>query len=110
MKKRIGFVVVVSVMALSILACQVGGLTVVRGSGDVVEEVREVSGFTGVALLEGIGELTIKGGETESLRIEAEDNLMPYLETEVRKGTLEIDVQDGVNGWQIFDVIVSDHV
>jgi len=50
MKKGIGFVVVVSVMALSILACQVGGLTGVRGSGNVVEEDRAVSGFTGVAL------------------------------------------------------------
>ncbi|NIO70352.1 MAG: hypothetical protein GTN71_15330 [Anaerolineae bacterium] len=96
MKQRIQFVVV-SVMVLSILACQVGGPTGVRGSGSVVEEDRAVSGFTGVALLEGIGELTIKGGERESLRIEAEDNLMPYLETEVRNGVLEIDVQDGVN-------------
>jgi len=96
MKQRIRFAVVVSVMVLSVLACQVGGLTGVRGSGNVVEEGRAVSGFTGVALA-GTGELTIKGGERESLRIEAEDNLMPYLETEVRNGVLEIDVQDGVN-------------
>jgi hypothetical protein len=95
-KKRIGFVVVVSVMALSILACQVSGLTGVRGSGNVVEEDRAVSGFTGVALA-GIGELTIEAGGRESLRIKAEDNLMPYFETEVRNGTLEIGVRDGVN-------------
>jgi hypothetical protein len=96
MKKRIGFIVVVSVMVLSILACQVGGLTGVRGSGNIVEEDRAVSGFTGVALA-GIGELTIEVGERESLRIEAEDNLMQYFETEVRNGVLEIGVQDGVN-------------
>jgi hypothetical protein len=96
MKQRIGLAVVVSVMALSILACQVGGFTRVRGSGNIVEEGREVSGFTGVALA-GIGELTIEVGERESLRIEAEDNLMTYLETEVRNGMLEIGVQDGVN-------------
>jgi hypothetical protein len=96
MKKRIGFVVVVSVMVLSILACQVGGFTRVHGSGNIVEEGREVSGFTGVALA-GIGGLTIEVGERESLRIEAEDNLMQYFETEVRNGVLEIGVQDGVN-------------
>lgn len=96
MKQRIRFAVVVSVMVLSVLACQVGGLTGVRGSGNVVEEVREVSGFTGVALA-GIGDLTIEVGERESLGIEAEDNLMTYLETEVRNGVLEIGVQDGVN-------------
>jgi hypothetical protein len=96
MKQCVRFAVVVSVMALSILACQVGGLTGVRGSGNVVGEVREVSSFTGVALA-GVGDLTIEVGERESLRIEAEDNLMPYLETEVRNGTLEIGVRDGVN-------------
>jgi hypothetical protein len=96
MKQRIGFAVVVSVMALSILACQVGGLTGVRGSGSIVEEGREVGDFTGVALA-GIGELTIEVGERESLRIEAEDNLIQYFETEVRNGVLEIGVQDGVN-------------
>jgi hypothetical protein len=83
-------------MALSILACQVGGLTGVRGSDDVIEEGREVGDFTGVALA-GIGDLTIEVGERESLRIEAEDNLMPYFETEVRNGMLEIGVRDGVN-------------
>ena len=96
MKQCVRFAVVVSVMALSILACQVGGLTSIRGSGNVAEETREVGSFTGVALA-GIGELTIEVSEGESLRIEAEDNLMPYLEAEVRNGMLKIGVQDGVN-------------
>ncbi|MFB0537093.1 MAG: head GIN domain-containing protein [Anaerolineae bacterium] len=96
MKQHIRFAVVVSVMVLSVLACQVSGLTGVRGSGNVFEEVREVSGFTGVALA-GIGELTIEVGERQSLRIEAEDNLMPYFETEVRNGVLEIGVEDRIN-------------
>jgi len=55
-----------------------------------------VGDFTGVALA-GIGELTIEVGERESLRIEAEDNLIQYFETEVRNGTLEIGIRDGVN-------------
>ena len=84
MKKKLFLLI----LALSILACQVGGLMGVRGSGNVAEEDRAVSGFTGVALA-GIGELTIEVGERESLRIEAEDNLMPYLEAEVRNGMLK---------------------
>jgi hypothetical protein len=92
MKKKLFLLI----LALSILACQVGGLMGVRGSGNVAEEDRAVSGFTGVALA-GIGELTIEVGERESLRIEAEDNLMPYLEAEVRNGILKIGAQDGVN-------------
>jgi hypothetical protein len=98
MKQRLGFVALLSVIFLSILACQVsgGGFTGVRGSGNVAEETRDVSGFTGVSLA-GSGKLIIEVGETESLHIEAEDNLMEYLETEVRGGVLEIGVEDNVS-------------
>ena len=104
MKQRKRFVLMVSmmaVMALSILACQVGGINLgdfdtVRGSGNVVEETREVSGVTGVNLAT-IGHLIIEVGNTESLRIEAEDNLMEYLETEVLSGRLRIGTQDRIS-------------
>lgn len=101
MKQHKRLVLIVSIMALSILACQVGnfslgGARTVRGSGDVVEETRAVSGVTGVELAT-LGNLTIEVGDTESLRIEAEDNLMEHLETEVRSGRLRIGTQDDVN-------------
>jgi hypothetical protein len=55
----------------------------VRGSGNVVEETREVSGVSGVELAT-LGTLHVEIGESESLRIEAEDNLLEYIETDVR--------------------------
>jgi hypothetical protein len=81
---------------LVLSACSIGDVRTVRGSGDVVEETRAVSGVTGVNLAT-IGHLTIEVGDTESFRIEAEDNLMEYLETEVRSGKLRIGTQDKVN-------------
>ena len=101
MKQHIRFIVVASVAVLSMLACQVvsiapAGGTIVRGSGNVVEETRAVSGFTGVELAT-IGTLHIQVGNSESLRIEAEDNLMQYLLTEVRGGRLSIANREGVN-------------
>jgi carbon monoxide dehydrogenase subunit G len=90
---------VLVVFALSTLACFCGGLNVktvrfgwpgaVRGSGRVAEEGRQVSGITGVELAT-FGDLSIEVGEREELRIEAEDNLIPYFETEMRNGTLVI--------------------
>jgi hypothetical protein len=87
------------VMALSILGCVCGPIDfgtarfgwpgAVRGSGRVVEEERAVSGITGVELAT-FGNLTIEVGEEEELRIEAEENLIPYFETEMRDGTLVI--------------------
>jgi len=83
----------------SSMACSLlGGWRVVRGSGRVVEEEREVSGFTGVAL-NGVGHLTIERGDTERLRIEAEDNLLPYIETQISGGVLEIGQRTNVNLW-----------
>jgi hypothetical protein len=100
MKQRKRFVMILSILALSIQACQVGGITfgdvkTVRGSGDVVEETRVVSGVTDINLAT-IGHLSIAVGDTESLLIEAEDNLMEHIETDVRSGNLLIGTQDNV--------------
>jgi hypothetical protein len=83
-------------VTLLLSACGIGFGRAVRGSGDVIEETRSVSGVSGVDLAT-IGELIIAVGDTESLRIEAEDNLLEYLETEVRGGTLIIETRDNVN-------------
>jgi len=97
MRQRRWIEVVALVLAASSLACSfIAGWPGVRGSGKVVEEERSVSGFTGVAL-SGIGNLYIEVGDEEALRIEAEDNLLPYLETEVRGTTLEITTRENVN-------------
>ncbi len=59
----------------------------VSGSGNVTSEDRPVSGFNQVEL-QGAGELDIVQGETEALTVEADDNLMQYITTEVRGTTL----------------------
>ncbi len=59
----------------------------IYGSGNVSAEERPVSGFDRVSLT-GIGDVYITQGEEESLTVEADDNLMEYIETEVRGGTL----------------------
>jgi hypothetical protein len=81
---------------LTLSACSIGDVRTVRGSGDIVEETREVSGVTGVNLAT-IGHLTIEVGDMESFRIEAEDNLLEYFETEVLGGKLRIKTQDNVS-------------
>ncbi|HUS93979.1 MAG TPA: head GIN domain-containing protein [Patescibacteria group bacterium] len=60
-----------------------------RGSGKVITEERVVSGFDKVHL-SGSGEVTIIQGDSESLVIEVEDNILPLLESEVVAGTLNL--------------------
>ena len=87
MKKLIYFPLIL--LALTLSAC-----SVVRGSGAVVSETREVSGFTKV-LLAGSGEVILTQGDEESLQVEAEDNLLAYLNSEVHNGTLVLGAQAG---------------
>lgn len=68
----------------------------VRGSGVVVTESRSVSGVRGVELA-SIGTVYVEQGGAESLVIEAEDNLIPLLRTEVQGGVLVISTEEGYN-------------
>jgi hypothetical protein len=61
-----------------------------RGSGRLVTETREVSDFDSVQF-STFGDVTIRQGESESLVIEAEDNVLPLIVTEVRNGRLVIE-------------------
>ncbi len=80
---------------LGVASCGVGGddRVEVRGSGRLITEVREVSGFDEI-LLQGFGVVTVVVIGFESLSIEAEDNIMPFLTSDVVFGRLELGLQD----------------
>ena len=79
-------------------ACGTVGIgRTVYGSGNIVTEERNVSGFDRVAL-SGFGNVTIEVGDKESLTITTDDNIMPYVRSEVRNNTLVLDFDDkGIN-------------
>ena len=84
---------VVGLLAIAVLLLSACAVTTARGSGNVITEEREVSGFEGVAL-SGIGQVIITQGDQESLTIETDDNLIQYIEGEVRNGRLELGIAD----------------
>ncbi len=92
MLKHVRFLsVALLVMAALIAGCgqtfNVGNT--VTGSGTSKTETREVSGFHSV-LISGSGTVTISVTGTESLTIEADDNILPYLTSDVSNGRLEL--------------------
>jgi hypothetical protein len=92
----------VAAMAGAVLALlSAGGCTVgtanpniVRGSGKVITEARQVSGVNEVVLTMS-GDLSIVQDATESLAIEGEDNIVPLITTEVSGKRLTIGVREG---------------
>jgi hypothetical protein len=96
MKVRI-WTLILGLAVSNLTACVVvQGSSVVRGSGDVVEETRQVSGFDRVELAT-IGTLTIEKGHEIRLVVEAEDNLLEYIQTRVQGSKLLIDVEQGAS-------------
>lgn len=89
MNKKL-FLPVFLLMALVFGACGLNiNLNLDQGSGHVITESRKVSGFDKV-VINGIGDLTLVQGSQESLEIDAEDNVLPHIKTEVNNGTLNI--------------------
>jgi hypothetical protein len=62
---------------------------VITGSGRVTSEARTVSAFSRIAL-EGQGDVVLQQGSAEALTVEAEDNLLPLITSEVQNGTLRL--------------------
>lgn len=82
------------VMLGSFLLVTACNTRVIRGSGEVVTETREVSGFDGISL-SGSGEVVIIQNGNESLTIETDDNVMEHIEARVENGELKIGVESG---------------
>jgi hypothetical protein len=76
-----------------LLACNVFP-EVVTGSGVPGTEDRAV-GAVNEVYLSGVGNLTIEQGDTPALSVTADDNLLPYLETETRGHKLTIRTKSG---------------
>jgi hypothetical protein len=67
----------------------------VKGSGVTASEARSTADFDGVSV-EGVFELEIRVGKDFSVEVEADDNLLQYIKTEVDGGILNIETTEGV--------------
>jgi hypothetical protein len=94
MNKRLYIPITILLAALLLTGC---GFQMVTGSGKITTENRNASGFSSISLA-GIGNVYLTQGEPESVRIEAEDNLIPYFDTSVQGTTLKVGVKDQYMG------------
>lgn len=93
---RLPFAAACAALAATFVGCAAMQRTTVTGSGRVEREDRIVSDFKTVTLA-GSGDLVIQQGSTEELTIEADDNLIPFIHSEVNDGELVIRWDDGIN-------------
>jgi hypothetical protein len=66
----------------------------INGSGNLVTETRSVPDFKRISTA-GSMDVTVKVGSPTSVDVTADDNLLPYVTTEVVDGTLKIGMKSG---------------
>jgi len=77
-----------STLVISLFLCGCGG-GVVSGSGGVISESRLISNINSV-IMGGSGELIVLQGDAEKLIVTADDNILPYINTDVKDGVLSL--------------------
>ena len=75
----------------------------VKGSGNMITQTVNVSGFDRVTL-EGFGDVYLEQGQNESLSVQTDDNLFSLLDIKVRGKELRIGIKPG------FDVSPSESI
>jgi hypothetical protein len=90
---------ILPLIALVLMACSMGNIslnrTLVEGSGKIATEDRSVSDIERVSLTD-MGDLEIIQGSEEGLTVEADDNVLRYIETKMRGRELIIGIQNGI--------------
>lgn len=81
-------------MTALVAGCRFSGKRI-KGNGDVTTETRSISNFSGVASY-GFFDVFVTVGSPASVKIEAESNLLPYIETFVEEGTLKLRTKKSV--------------
>ena len=65
----------------------------IQGSGNIISESRELNNFTSIILLGSI-DVNIKTSESNNCVVVADDNLIPYIKTEVVNNKLNISLNE----------------
>ena len=84
--KRIAIVLPLASLLLVLYGCHIGG---VRGSGVRKTEKRDLPSFTAIETI-GAFEVQVNCQKPASFEIEADDNILPLIQTEVRNGVLRV--------------------
>lgn len=84
----LSFVIITFLFSYVMPAC-----TYKKGNGDITTETRKTGSFNGISV-SGDFDVEIKTGDREEVTIEADDNLIHNIETEVVQGTLRIRSKD----------------
>lgn len=118
--KKIGILIFITALAIGIIVSNVFSFGKITrnflnvtvgwggecGSGNVVTENRDLSGFNGVEV-GGVFKVEIVAGKEYSVEVEADDNLVPLINTEVEDGVLKIGTEKSISKKSALKIRIS---
>lgn len=84
---RLLFIMLLTALMITDVSAQINRR--IRGSGDIKTESRNITGFTGVKTSTAI-DIYLTQGNGFNVEVEADDNLLEYIVTEVKNGVLVV--------------------
>jgi len=97
-------------IALAVLFTLQSGCTYafkgIKGDGNVVKQERDVSNFKGIDV-GGAFKVFLTQGDAEKLVVEADQNLMEYIHTDVRAGILKIKTTEDINNATELNIFIT---
>ncbi|NOX47613.1 MAG: DUF2807 domain-containing protein [Chlorobi bacterium] len=78
----------------------------VKGDGNVVKQQRDVSSFSGIEV-GGAFHVFLAQGTTEKLEVEADENLLGIIKTEVKGGTLHITTTKDIRDSEALNIYLT---
>jgi hypothetical protein len=91
---RSGWALGMTLLVAALTGCGPG----VQGSGNVVDEARQVAEFTSIDVSDGIT-ANVMVGFDQGVHVSGDDNLVALVKTEVRSGRLQVFLPESVRGW-----------
>ena len=86
----------ITILMLSSMQLFAQNVKTVRGDGNVQKESRTVSPFTSLTS-SGSMNIEIASGNSNTIQVEADANLLPYIETTVSNGELTVKIKNKTN-------------
>ncbi|MCD4737274.1 MAG: DUF2807 domain-containing protein [Bacteroidales bacterium] len=105
MKKMLNVIMILSLLVLIQSGC-VYGLGGIKGNGNVVKEERKVSSFDGISV-GGAFKVYLTQGSGYALVVEADENLLAVISTEVSAGTLKIKTTEDIRDSEALNIYIT---
>lgn len=88
--------ILITLVALVSITAYAQPWQTIKGNGILIKEIRMVSEYTSLAL-HGSVNVQIAYGNSDKIEVEADENILPYIETTIEDGKLSVKSKKNVN-------------